>query len=97
MTRALHTCLTCEPMTSRFGRRGFTRHRDRVCAACRREGRRPAPGRLSVTIDVDTTRFVEAMNRAAGAWGRMGKALDDTRRAARRLAEAVPVDTGELR
>lgn len=97
MTRALHTCLTCEPLTSRFGRRGFTRHRDRVCAACRREGRRPRIGQISVTIDVDTSRFVAAMERAAGAWDRFGKTLDDGARSARRLADVAPVDTGQLR
>ena len=40
MTKRLQPCRTCSPSEStRFQRRGFTRHANRICAACRREAR----------------------------------------------------------
>lgn len=40
MTKRLQPCRTCSPSEStRFQRRGFTRHANQICAACRREAR----------------------------------------------------------
>lgn len=39
MSRHLQECQTCAPSDSRrFLRRGLTRHKNRICAACRRYG-----------------------------------------------------------
>lgn len=60
MTRALHRCLTCTP-TGPYGRnpfaprRGYTRHRDRICAACRAAGHRHVGNQVRFVLlaDVD--------------------------------------------
>lgn len=55
MTRRIHRCLTCVPQqpTPRAPltqRRGYTRHADRVCAACRRDGVISSNGTVSVHL-----------------------------------------------
>lgn len=55
MTRRLHRCLTCipqqpTPQAPFTLRRGYTRHADRVCAACRRDGVSASDGTVSVHL-----------------------------------------------
>lgn len=75
MTKALHPCRTCEPdeAASDFIRtpgkarvRGWTRHRDRVCSTCRREGRHP--GRVRALVGAVLTLML-ALSLAAPASG----------------------------
>lgn len=58
MSRRLRRCLTCEPQEPtperRFSAiRGYTRHDNRVCAACRRKGHYVRGGVLHLTLTVD--------------------------------------------
>lgn len=57
MTRRLHRCLTCEPITnggkfSQALKRGFTRHKNQICSPCRHRGVTNRGGEVRLPIDV---------------------------------------------
>ena len=52
MSRRLRRCLACKPQVYKFGRTGFTRHDDQVCARCRSRGVTHRDGTLTVPIEL---------------------------------------------